>query len=202
MAYATQPIREQLFIQPKWRSGAAKRSGPMMAYDGMSPLESRRARDAEPVAEPGNGDAVQAIREWCLQNLSEEEVVELIDQLTKMDSTSSNQQMGMQSAETEDEPPEFYGKPSPGGNINTSAPRREPQQGAPARSGYLSGGDRDRTSRPAMDAMAFDAMFPDGKRIGLREKGWPGSSQTRAAFDQQSAADFEKLFPDAKRLRV
>ena len=42
MAYATQPIREQLFIRPKWRSGAAKRSGPMMAYDGMSPLETGR----------------------------------------------------------------------------------------------------------------------------------------------------------------
>ena len=99
--------------------------------------------------------------------------------------------------------PEFYGKPSPGGNINTSAPRREPQQGAPARSGYLSGGDRDRTSRPAMDAMAFDAMFPDGKRIGLRGQGWPGARKparlsisnrpqtSRSFFQTRSALEFE-----------
>ena len=54
-----------------------------------------------------------------------------------------------------------------------------------------------------MDAMAFDAMFSDAKRIGFRALGWPANpSQSRAALDQQSAADFEKLFPDAKRLRV
>ncbi len=206
--FVRQPIREQLFIPPAWKS-SARRSGPMMAYDGMSPLESCRARDAEPTAEPGNGNAIRAILAWISQNLSPDEIVQVYNEIGKLDATGPsdmskndrNQEMGM--PETEDEPPEFYGKPSPGGNINTSAPRREPQQGAPARSGYLSGGDRDRTSRPAMDAMAFDAMFPDGKRIGLRALGWPANpSQTRVAFDQQSAADFEKLFPDAKRLRV
>jgi len=186
-----------LFIPPAWKS-SARRDGPMFAYD-SSPAESRRARDAEPLAEPGNGDAVQAIREWCFQNLLEEEIVELIDQLTRIDptSTSSNQQMGMQEAESEDEPPEFYGKPSPGGTMNTSTPRREPQQGAPARSGGLpaSQADRDRTSRSAMD-MALDEVFADGKRIGLREKGWPANpSQTRMASDQQSVAEFAKMFP-------
>jgi hypothetical protein len=196
MAYVSQPIRDMLFIPPAWKGRQAKRNGPMFAYDGMSPLDSRKARDAEPVAQPGNGDAVQAIREWCLQNLSEEEIVELIDQLTKMGqtSTSSNQQMGMQEAETEDEPPEFYGKPSPGGQLNTSTPRRDPQQGAPARSGGFPADKR----QPAMD-MAFDdfdKLFPDGKRIGLREKGWPANQSQRAmAFDQQSVAAFEKMFP-------
>ena len=199
--YITNPVREQLFMPPAWKSRQAKRNGPMFAYDGMSPLESRKARDAEPLAEPDNADAVQAIREWCLQNLSEEEIVELIDQLTKMDSTSSNQQMGMQSTESEDEPPEFYGKPSPGGNINASQTRREPQQGAPARSGGLPA-DKNRTNRFGQD-MAIDEVFAGGKRIGLRALGWPANpSQSRMAFDQQSAADFEKLFPDAKRLRV
>ena len=91
--------------------------------------------------------------------------------------------MGMQEAESEDEPPEFYGKPHPG-TVNTSTPRREPQQGAPARSGGLpaSQADRDRTSRPAMD-MALDEVFADGKRIGLRALGWPANpSQSRVAF--------------------
>jgi hypothetical protein len=196
MSYVREPVRDMLFIPPAWKSRQAKRNGPMFAYD-AGYAESRRARDAEPVAEAGNGDAVQAIREWCLQNLTEEEIVELIDQLTKMDSISSNQQLGMQSAESEDEPPEFYGKPSPGGQLNTSAPRREPKPGS-----YTAGGDRDRTSRPAMD-IAIDEVFAGGKRIGLRALGWPANpSQTRMAFDQQSAVEFERLFPEARRLRV
>jgi hypothetical protein len=190
MSYVIEPIRDQLFIPPAWKSEQSRRTmSPMFAYDGMSPLESRRARDAEPVAEPGNGDAVQAIREWCLQNLSDEEIVELIDQLTKMDSTS-NEEMRMAPIETEDEPPEFYGKPSPGGSINTSTPRREPQQGAPARGFPLD------KRPPAMDTMAYyDELFHDGKRIGTRPGGWPGSSQSRVAVDQRDIAVFEKLFP-------
>jgi len=213
--YVRQPIRDQLYIAPAWKNSAAKRSGPMMAYD-AGYAESRRARDAEPVAEPGNADAVQEIREWCFQNLSDEEIVELIDQLTKMDQGStSSEEMRMAPIESEDQPFPFHGQPTVGGRLDTTTPRREPKQGPPARSGglpvdkarsaggYFSGGDKNRTSRPAMDAMAFDELFPDGKRIGLRSGGWPANpSQSRMAFDQRDIAAFEEMFPEGKRLRV
>ena len=57
--YAKQSVRTCSFY-PYWRSQQAKSSGPMMAYD-ASYAESRRARDTEPVAEPGNNDAIRAI---------------------------------------------------------------------------------------------------------------------------------------------
>ena len=43
--------------------------------------------------------------------------------------------------------------------------------------------------------MAFDEVFADGKRIGLRALGWPANpSQSRVAFQQPIAA-FKKMFP-------
>ena len=57
----------------------------MFAYDGMSPLESRRARDAEPTAEPGNSDAIRAILRWISQNLSPDETLELYNEIGKLD---------------------------------------------------------------------------------------------------------------------
>jgi hypothetical protein len=207
MAYVKEPVRDMLFIPPAWTSRQAKRNGAMFAYD-ASYAESRKARDAEPVAEPGNTDAINEIVRWNGQNLSPDEIVELYNQIGKLDATGPsdqskndrNEEMGMQEAESEDEPPPFYGKPSPGGTMNTSQTRREPPQGAPARSGGLPASQADRNR--AMD-MAIDEVFADGKRIGLRALGWPANpSQTRVAFESQSAADFEKLFPDAKRLRV
>jgi len=200
----------------------------MFAYD--SKFGARPHFDEE-VAEPDNADAINEIVRWISQNLSPDETLQLYNELGKLDATSpsdqsKNEQMRMQEAETEDEPPEFHGKPSPGGNINTSAPRREPSAGRgrsssgglpvdKARSGYLSGGDRgrsssgglpmdrDRTSRPSAMDMAFDEMFPEGKRIGLSPRGYPANtSQSRMAFDQQSVAAFEELFPEGKRIRV
>ena len=173
-------------------------------------LESRKARDAEPTAEPGNSDAIRAILAWISQNLSPDETLELYNEIGKLDpmvprikSLNERNEEGMQEAESQDEPPAFFGKPQPGGRLDTTTPRREPQQGAPARSGGLpaSQADRDRTSRPAMD-MALDEVFADGKRIGLRALGWPANpSQSRPADESQSR-EFEKMFPDARRLRV
>ena len=200
--YAKQPIREQLFIPPAWKS-SARRSGPMMAYDGMSPLESRRARDAEPTAEPGNSDAIRAILAWISQNLSPDEIVQVYNEIGKLDATGPsdmskndrNREMGM--PETEDEPPPFYGKPRPGGEQDTSTPRLEPRQGPPARSGGLPIDKRPPSTRqPAMDEAFYDALFPDGKRIGLAPKGYPAnSSQSAMAFDQRDIAAYEKMFP-------
>ena len=103
MGYASQPIRQQLFIPPTWKN-SARRTGPMMAYD-TSLSESRRAHDAEPVAEPGNADAIQEILAWISQNLSPDETAQLYNEIGKLDATgpsdqSKNEQMRMQESES------------------------------------------------------------------------------------------------------
>ena len=179
-----------------------------MAYDG-SYAESRRARDAEPIAEPDNDDAIREIVRWISQNLSPDETLQLYDEIGKLDATgppdmsrNDRNEEGMQEAESQDEPPEFYGKPSPGGTYSTRAtPRREPQQGAPARSGGLPA-DKDRTNRP-VDDDGFRRSFPRRQRIGLRARGWPANPRKAAWLSRANQPQSStKLFPDAKRLRV
>ena len=84
MANGTQPYRDQLFLPPKWRSAAARRSGPLMAYD-ASPAASRRARDSEQVAPPDNSDAIEQITKWAQENLSPSEIDSLISGLQNAD---------------------------------------------------------------------------------------------------------------------
>jgi hypothetical protein len=89
MAYVSRAIRGQLFIRPVWRSDAAKRRGPMMAYDATA-SESRAAREAEGAASgnmfgsgSSNNDAIKTIVRWCCENMNDEETYRLSELLVK-----------------------------------------------------------------------------------------------------------------------
>ncbi len=79
------------------------RGVPLMAYDG-----GRRARDDEPDDEPVSGiggNQTEAICSWCRDNLSPQEIDELVDALMALQSQS------MDGAG----PPDFPGMPKTGG---------------------------------------------------------------------------------------